>query len=61
MFCANTSVSMALALATFCALKAVTKLKMVVNAGVIFWLLTNTFHIGWKPSAKVSFASAALS
>src|SRR5690349_20724446 len=62
MFCAATSVLMFVSTPADCpALSAVTKEKMVVNAGVVFCAEVSTVHIGWKPSATLSFASAALS
>src|SRR5690348_12464100 len=58
MFCAEISVSMAVAWLAFAARTAVVKLKMLVNAGVVFCVPISTSHIGLKPSATVSFASA---
>ena len=61
MFCAATSVSIAVAWAGCVVLSAVMNEKMLVIAGVVRCSSMSTFHIGSKPSATVSLASALAS
>src|SRR6187399_1709338 len=61
MFCAANNVSIAAALLPFKSFSALMKLKMVVNAGVVFCGPLSTFQIGVKPSVTASPVSPSLS